>query len=148
MTRKIPPEAFEFYVSLGPSRSYQTVADEYCVTKRAVTKRAKAESWTDRLAEMERQSRERITKRAEETLDEMNTRHLKIAKALQSKALDTLRNAPLETTRDVIKALELGVRQERLVRGEPTERNEVERVTRDEIERLLVVVDEDSGSKE
>ena len=35
--KKIPPDAFDFYFSLGPPRSYQAVADKYGVTKRAVT---------------------------------------------------------------------------------------------------------------
>ena len=36
MTRRIPDDAFEYYVSLGPDRSYQSVADHYEVTKRGV----------------------------------------------------------------------------------------------------------------
>jgi hypothetical protein len=143
MTKKMPDSAFEFYVGLGPSRSYQAVADEFGVTKRAVTKRATAERWAARLAAMERESRERMAKRAEETLDEMNERHLRIAKALQAKAVDALRNAPLETTRDVIKALELGVKQERLVRGEPTDRNAIEEITKRELRDLLTFEDAD-----
>ena len=43
--RKIPPEAFDHYFSLGPERSYEAVARKYGVTKRAVTKLAKRESW-------------------------------------------------------------------------------------------------------
>jgi hypothetical protein len=38
--RKIPQDAFEFYFSLGPERSYEQVAGRYGVTKRAVTKLA------------------------------------------------------------------------------------------------------------
>ena len=33
--RKIPQDALAFYVSLGAERSYQKVAKEYGVTKRA-----------------------------------------------------------------------------------------------------------------
>ncbi len=32
MTRKIPGDAFEYYISLGPDRSYQCVTDHYVVT--------------------------------------------------------------------------------------------------------------------
>ncbi len=51
--RKIPDNAFDFYFGLGPSRSYQAVADEYGVTKRAVTKLATKERWQKRLEELE-----------------------------------------------------------------------------------------------
>jgi hypothetical protein len=34
--KKIPPDAYAFYLGLGPGRSYQAVAERYVVTKRAV----------------------------------------------------------------------------------------------------------------
>ena len=58
MARKIPVEAFEFYVAIGPARNYQTVADKYGVSKRSVVKRATAESWQARLAEIEAKARQ------------------------------------------------------------------------------------------
>ena len=50
MTRKIPDDAFEAYVALGPTgRSYQTLADRYSVSKRAITKCAAREEWAERM---------------------------------------------------------------------------------------------------
>ena len=43
--RKIPQDAFTFYVSLGPGRSYQKVAEKYGVTKRAVVNVGTREKW-------------------------------------------------------------------------------------------------------
>jgi hypothetical protein len=40
MRGKLPFDTFDFYFGLGPSRSYQAVADHYGVTKRAVCKLA------------------------------------------------------------------------------------------------------------
>jgi len=37
MSKKIPPEAFEYYVSLGPARSYEALAGKYTVSKRPAT---------------------------------------------------------------------------------------------------------------
>ncbi len=37
VTTRIPPEAFDFYVGLGPERSYRQVAGRYGVSKRAIT---------------------------------------------------------------------------------------------------------------
>ena len=67
--KKIPPDAFDFYFSLGPPRSYQTVADKYGVTKRAVTNLAKREDWQQRLAEIEAKAREEADKKRTHTLD-------------------------------------------------------------------------------
>ena len=52
--RKIPPDAVTYYLSLGPGRSYQKVAEYYGVTKRAVTKIAVKEHWQEKVAEIER----------------------------------------------------------------------------------------------
>ena len=43
--RKIPQDAFTYYMALGPGWSYAQVAVHYGVTKRAVTKIATRERW-------------------------------------------------------------------------------------------------------
>jgi hypothetical protein len=138
---KLPLESFDFYVALGPARSYEKVAEHYTATKRTVTRHAKKEHWTERLAEVERKAREESDKNAVAVLQEMQERHLKIAKALQGKALEALRSMQLDRGADVIRALEVGVKQERLIHGEPGERSaiSVEEATKREMERWLTV---------
>ena len=149
MTSKIPPSAFEYYVALGPGRSYRAVGERFGVSKRAVTKHATKENWPERLAKVEDEARVESDQRAVDALQEMNERHVKIAKALQAKALQALQGMPLDSARDVIRALDLGVRQERLVQGEPTDRQaSVEEVTRREIQTLLVVESEDADHRQ
>jgi hypothetical protein len=140
MVAKLPADAFQFYVTLGPGRSYQKVAEHFGTSKRTVTKHAVQENWATRLLEAEAEARERSEAKAVETLEAMNERHLKIARALQAKAVKALQELPLDTARDIIKALELGLRQERLVRGEPTDRNALtlEEITKREMTRWLV----------
>jgi len=120
--RKLAPDAFEFYVGLGIGRSYQAVAEHFGASKGAVTSLAKKEDWQGRLARIEREARSKADEKAAETLEQVNERHLRIARALQGKALKALGALPLEKARDVIRALDLGVKQERLVLGEPSER--------------------------
>lgn len=141
MKTKIPLESFDFYVALGPSRSYDKVAEHYAATKRTVTRHAKKERWPERLAEVERKAREESDKNAVAVIREMDERHLKIAKALQGKALEALRSMPLDRGADVIRALDLGIKQERLIHGEPGERSavSVEEATKREMERWLTV---------
>ena len=122
MKRKLPAESFDFYVGLGVGRSYQAVADQYGASKGAVVAKAKKEGWQDRLAKIEHDARSKSEEKAVETLEQVNDRHLKIARALQGKALEALRAMPLSEARDVIRALDLGVKQERLILGEPSER--------------------------
>jgi len=149
VTRKIPPQAFDYYTGLGTGRSYRAVAEEFNVSKRAVVKLAQREDWAGRLEKIEKAAREKSAIQLADSLSEMNDRHLKIAKALQGKALEALRTLPLDSARDIIRALELGVRQERLALGEPTERHELlEEVIRKEYERWMVPEDEPEAPAE
>ena len=125
MNRKLPPAAFEFYFSLGPGRSYGAVARHYTVSKRAVVNLARREDWPAQLNEISLKARDRTAERLEDTLAEMNDRHLKILRVLQGKALETLRSVPLKTAMDAARAVDMTIRQERLIRGEPSERTEV-----------------------
>lgn len=140
MSRKIPPDAFEFYVALGPERTHQRVADKYGVSRRSVVRHAGKERWKERLEEVERRAQAESEERVFELVREMNERHIKIAKTLQGKALEALRTLPIDKASDVIRALDLGVRQERLIQGEPSERSEmsVEETTKREMRRWLV----------
>ena len=100
MVAKLPTGAFEFYVTLGPERSYQKVADHFVVSKRTVTKRAVQENWATRLLEAEAEARGRSEAKAVESLEAMNERHLKVARALQAKAVKALQELPLDSARD------------------------------------------------
>ena len=110
MTNKIPPAAFSYYVALGPERSYQKVAEKFGVDKRTVTRHAAKDQWAERLEEAERIAQAESEEQAVDILREMNERHLRIAKALQGKALEALRALPIGKAADVIRALELDPR--------------------------------------
>ena len=144
---KLPPDAFAFYLALGPARSYQAVAEQYGVAKQTVGKRALREQWQERVDRIESQARERAEAQALETLEEMNLRHLKTLKVVQAKALEALRQYPLQSAMDACRALDRAIRAERLIRGEPTDRDEhgIAEIVRRESERWLIRVDEDEG---
>ena len=139
MNRKLPPESFDFYVALGLGRSYQQVAEHFGVSKGTVTALAQKDDWQNRLAKVEREARSRADEKAVETLEQVNERHLKIARALQGKALEGLRSMSLAEAKDVIRALDLGVKQERVILGEPSERTalDIETKIEREYERWL-----------
>lgn len=145
MPQKIPPEAFNYYVALGPDRSYRAVAEHFGVSKRGVTKRAAAENWAERLEKIEAEAREKSDKRLAETVEEMRTRHLKTLRAMSSRALSALKQYPLTSGMDAMRSAELVIKLERLVVGEPSERTamSVEETTRREIHNLLIVEEDD-----
>jgi hypothetical protein len=121
VTRRLPHDAFSFYMSLGAARSYTAVAEKYGVSKRAVTRRAASEQWQQRAAEMEEQARKKADEKLQEKLEEMHVRHLKLLAVIQGKALEALRNLPLSKAMEAVRALELCIREERATRGEAKE---------------------------
>ncbi|RKY19794.1 MAG: hypothetical protein DRQ55_09685 [Planctomycetota bacterium] len=151
MSGRIPPdEALEFYVNLGPERSYAKVGKQYGVSKRSVTKHAAKHGWSRRLLEIEASARERNEARMVDAVDEMNKRHLQTAKVIQAKGLEALRAMPIDSAMGAVRALDIALKQERLVLGEPTDRNAVaiEDVIKREAARWLgpAGADEDWGS--
>lgn len=139
MTR-IPPDAFTFYFGLGSDRSYQAVADRYGVSKRSVTKLAVQENWQDRVATLGRKARENSDQRILETLEDMNERHLKTLRVIQGKALETLKAMPLASAMEAVRALDMSIGKERLIRGEPSDRTavSVEETIKREYERWML----------
>jgi len=151
MNRKLPFDAFDYYVSLGTDRSYQAVADHYGVTKRAVAKHAMKEDWQGQVATIERQVRETVNKKSQETLEQMAERHLKQLRVIQMKALEALKAMPLERAMEAVRALDLTMKQERNLRGDPAADREAmttEAIIKREYQRWLKVVDDDGDDKD
>lgn len=140
MNGKIPHDAFDYYMSLGPNRSYQAVAEKYGVTKRAVTKLAVRERWQERVAEIERKAREASDQRAVEAIEAVTARHLKALRVIQGKALESLKQLRLSSAMEAVRALDMAIRQERLVYGEPSDRTalSLEDKIRTEYKRWMV----------
>lgn len=140
MNQKLPADAFSYYWSLGPDRSYQAVAEKYEVSKRAVSKLANRENWQRRIVEIDKKVQESTDQKIAESLEQMNERHIKVCKLIQSKAIEALRTLPIGSSMDAVRALDMTIKQERLIRGEPTDRNavSVEDTIRQEYQRWLV----------
>jgi len=148
MNQKIPPDAFSYYWSLGTDRSYKAVADKYGVTKKAVTKLAMREKWQERATEIALKAKEATDKKLVESLEDMSERHIKVCKLIQGKAIEALKTMPLASAMDSVRALDLAIKQERLIRGEPTDRSvlAVEDVIKREYDSWLVnTYQEDKG---
>ena len=142
--KKLPPEAFEYYLELGVDRSYRAVAERFGVSKVAVVNRARKERWQDRLRNLERQSRERAEKKAIDDLDAVRERQLKAARYVQTRALEAMRELPAEKAAKLASALNIGWKHELLLLGEPTERqSNVEEIIRREFEEWMVPEEDD-----
>ena len=76
----------------------------------------------------------------ERYVDDMNDRHLKMFKAIQGKSIEALRSMPITTAMQAVRAIDMAVRNERLIREQPTERSQVsvEQILRDEWNKWML----------
>ena len=139
--RKIAPDALTYYVSLGPGRSYQKVAEKYDVTKRAVTKLAAKERWQKKVAEIEQSARESAEEKARDEVAEAYAQQITGLKLLFHRGVEALRGMAIDTPADATRAIQVACREWRTALGEPTDRTEisVEEKIRSEYERWMTV---------
>ncbi len=140
MSKRIPPDAFDFYFAIGPERSYERVAEKYGVSKRSVTSRAKREGWQRRILELESKARETADKKIRESMEEHVERNLTALRFIKAKAIETLKRMPIESAMDAVRAYQSSLREERLILGEPTDRTavSVEDTIKREYERWML----------
>lgn len=136
---KLPSDAFGFYVGLGDDRSFEKVGKHFGVSKRAVTKKAKKERWTEQLEEMEALARKKARDQMQESLDERTSRHWKLARGAMSRAAQGMHDYPITNGMDAIKAAEIAIKLERLLAGDPSEHTQATLIetTKREINTLL-----------
>jgi len=114
---KIPPESFDYYNELGPSRTYTAVARRFGVSLRGVTKRAIREGWQERLRRIEEGLRRKQDERAVEDASAVDERHLKMSRAIQARALEALRSMPISSGMAAVRALDVSIKIERAILG-------------------------------
>ncbi len=141
---RVPRCAYDDWVALGPGRSFAQLAARYGVTDRALRKRAENEGWRERLAIAERAAHAAANVQSADSLQEVQSRHLKMAKLLQAKAIEALRSTHLGAGASAIRALDTSVKLERLLLGqtgadEPTDDTYVMRLTQPDIDELLAL---------
>ena len=114
---RLPADAFEQFLSLGPTRSYSRLAAALGVSKRSITARAGKERWQERLAGIATEARRTTDARAIEDLRAIDERHLKTARAVLARGLEALRNMPLTSAAAAVKAVDTAVKMERAILG-------------------------------
>ena len=138
---KVPDDAFERYVALGPDRSYQALAEKLGVEKRTIVRVASKERWAERLAKVQTDARAATDKKLVADLQAVRERQLMETRALRGMALRAMKEMPPERAlKAVSAALSVAWKQELLLLGEPTDRqaSTVEEVTKREIQTLIL----------
>ena len=143
MNKKIPPDAFLQYYALGPQRTYAAIAERLGVSKRAVALAAQRENWQSQIIDLERNAREKSVRQAQETLEEINERHLKVLRYILGRAVDALTQAPPPRFGEASRAVLSAIEKERAILWGESERADtsVEELIRREYALCMRVVD-------
>ena len=146
--RKFEEEkAFQYYVTLGQSRSFRQVAQHFKVCTRTVRNTAKRDDWMLRLDRIEVATQARLDQRLVETCVETRERHLRMLRAMATRGLQALQRHELTSASEGVRAIVEAIKLERVILGEPAERVgvSVEEMTRREVETFLAHPDEPEG---
>lgn len=140
MSGKIPEDAFETYVGMGPGRSYAALAAKLGVDKRSVVRLARKEAWAERLAKIQEEVRAATDKKLAADLQAVRERQLQQARFLQGQAVKAMKDLSPKEAVKMATALNIAWKHELLLLGEPTDRHAstVEEVTRREIESMVL----------
>ncbi|MBE0566083.1 MAG: hypothetical protein IH621_09010 [Krumholzibacteria bacterium] len=98
------------------------------------------EGWDIERQHVQRITDERVAQAVAETITEMNARHLKEYQLLQTKGVQGLKELTPKTAGEAMSLVDVGIRGERLVRGEPTEVREVRALMQANVQVLEIVV--------
>lgn len=137
---KVPDDAFERYVALGPDRSYQLLAEKLGVDKRSIVRMATREKWTERLAKIQEEARAATDKKLVSDLQAVREQQLREVRFMRSEILRGMKGLTPEKATKMAGALSVCWKHELLLLGEPTDRNAstVEEITKREIGSLLL----------
>ena len=131
-------EAFALYRDMGSERAVRKVAEKLSKSLALITRWAAKYQWTQRVREWDDHADEIRRKASDTAIKEMSERHLKFGEAFQGIGAAGLRQVKDAIDRgdpinprllDVaIRASDFGMKTERYVKGEPTERIEIPRI--------------------
>lgn len=100
----------------------------------------KREKWHLERSETVNQINRRVGSVLQETIAEMQRRHLREYQALQTKGVRALAQHEARSVADAVSLIDTGIKGERLVRGEPSEIREIRTVVEYNLELVTTVV--------
>lgn len=135
-----PEAAFRTWAAMGASRSYTAVAQEFGVADSTVLRLARRQCWDKRLAALERPAQEAGDEQLRQAVQEMNERHIAVARKLVEKGAEALCLLEPSSVAEALRLVETGAKLERQARGEPDSKKQVtvETILRERFEALVV----------
>ncbi|MBU8912923.1 MAG: hypothetical protein KOO61_02800 [Spirochaetales bacterium] len=100
----------------------------------------RAEDWDLEREFIQKETERRVSEAVAETISQTNSRHLKEFQLMQTKGIQALKNLDPARASEAAAMIDVGIKGERLVRGEPTEVREVRALMQSNVQVLELVV--------
>jgi len=114
-----------YYIRDPSHPTLPIVAKEYGISKSWINKRSTAENWVQQKKEYWDKTDAKTAEREIETIADMNIRHLREYRMIQGKGLKFIKDREFRQMRDAVSAVDTGIKGERTIKGEPTEKTDV-----------------------
>ena len=119
----------------------QQIADQLGIQRaETIGEWRRNESWDKEREIIQQETDRRVSEAVAETISEMNSRHLKEYQLLQTKGVAALKRLDPKKASEALSMVDIGIKGERLVRGEPTEVREVRALMQSNVQVLELVV--------
>ena len=123
------------------NHSDQQIADQLGIARsKTIGEWRKEEGWEIEREIIQKETERRVSEAVGETISLMNSRHLKEFQLMQSKGVKALQTLEPIRASDAAAMIDAGIKGERLVRGEPTEVQEVRSLMRTNVQVLELIV--------
>jgi hypothetical protein len=128
MGKKLPNDAYAYYLSLGSTRTYRAVAEHFGVSVRAVSKRASTEEWQKRIKAADQEACEAVLEKTKAEAIERSLRWLRKLDAEHRRSMEAIIDMEIQSVDDALRVLEWSLKEEwRLVRLLTRQRQECQR---------------------
>lgn len=116
------------------------MADEFGVADSTVLRLARRQCWEERFVALERPVKEAGDEMLRQAVQEMNERHIAVARTLVEKGAEALCLLQPSSVAEALRLVETGAKLERQARGEPDSKKQVtvETILRERFEALVV----------
>lgn len=132
-------ELFVSWVGLGQGRNIATVAKNAAVPTTELVAHAKKFGWHTRLTGLVKGAEKKTMELMEETIAQVNLRHVNRLREMQTKAYQALENMVIDKPADAIRLLTEATKMERDILGLKDHQNDALSVLTDRLEKLKLI---------
>ena len=127
---KLPPDPKTYYTQNPDKPSQRKTAKLYGLGKTTIANRSIKEKWVEKRDQFRSKADAKTEEKAIETISDMNVRHYTALTKVEQQCEDTLDSCKFLTAGEALKGMDMSIKGQRTIKGEPTDRQDLSIVFR------------------